>query len=93
MADLFDMDPLFFVDVDADLLFVEALPESQELNHIFGSLFEHDQTIDIPRIESESTIAIEDELGEKLEYYDHDLVIIMKGIQSTLHDRTKVLRV
>ena len=60
MANLFNVHPFFFVSILSDWFLQEALPQCEQLNYIFSSLFKADQPIDIPGIKSQSIVPVKD---------------------------------
>ena len=52
MAHLFQIDPLLSVRVRTNLLFLEAVPESEQLDDILGGLLEDDEAINAPCVEA-----------------------------------------
>lgn len=85
------MAPLLNVGIGADGLLLEAVPESQQLNHILGRLFEDNQTIDTISVKPQAITPVEDHFGEEFKDANHHLIIVMESIQSTLNDGTQVL--
>ena len=67
LTDDLDVLPLFLVDIRLDLLLLETVPQLEQLNHILRRLFEDDQAINGPGVETQSVVPVEDQLGQELE--------------------------
>ena len=93
LAQLLNVPPLALVLVVSDLFGAEAVPEREELHDVLGSLFEHYESVDIPRIEADSILSVQDKLSEELKSDQDDFVIFMESVQSTFYNRGEVLRV
>ena len=85
------MAPLFSVGIVTNRFFVEAVPETEQLNHVFGCLLENNQAIYAPCVEPEAIASIEYKFCEEFEDADDHLVIVMKGIKCAFNYRAQVL--
>ena len=82
-----------FVLIALNLFTPHAVPELQQLDDVLGRLFEHYESVDIPRIEADSILSVQDKLSEELKSDQDDFVIFMESVQRTLYNRREVLRV
>ena len=86
VAELLQVIPFLSVCVLLDWLFVEAVPESQQLDNILGCFFEDDQAIDTPCVEPETITSVKYEFREELEHADYYFIVIMECIQCGLYN-------
>ena len=93
LAQLLNVPPLALVLVVSDLFGAEAVPEREELHDVLGRLFEHYESVDVPRVEADSILSVQDKLCEELKSDQDDFVIFMESVQRTLYNRREVLRV
>ena len=93
MAQLLQMAPLFGIRLPANRFIVEAVPQTEQLDHVFGCLFEDYQAIYAPCVKPEAIASVEDDLGEELEDTNDHLIIVMECIQCAFNYRAQVLRI
>lgn len=86
------MFPLTLVLIVAgDLLSAETIPEFEKLDSVLSRLFEHNEAIDVPGVKADAILTIEHQLGQKLKHDEHNLIILVEGIEGTFDDSRVVV--
>ena len=98
MADLLYVLPFGLVDPRVVIILSvclrsETVPELHQLHSVLCSLFKHNQSINIPSIESDSITPIHDQFSEEFESHEDNLIVLMKRIQCAFNDRSEVPRI
>ena len=83
-AQLLDVLPFALILVP-NLFVAETVPQLEQLDYILGSLFKHDESIDIPGVKPYTILSVQNEFSEKFENNENDLVVGMKSIQSSFN--------
>lgn len=81
----------FLIDVSGDPLGSHAFKSLQVLADNFGYLFEDDESIDVPGVESEPVAPIVHHFAQEVEDQEHHFVVINECIQSA-RDADEVVR-
>ena len=77
----FDVLECLLIGIGLYLLAIKIVPKLKQLGHVLGCLFENDQTVDIPGVESDSVVAVVNHFGQELQDHDHDIIVIVEGVQ------------
>ena len=93
LTDGLQVGPFLFVYIMFDGFTFKAVPQLEQLHNVLCTLLEDCQPIDVPCIEPDSLVPIHHQLSQEFEHHRDHLVVLVEGIEGTLHYGAEILRI